>query len=125
MRYYDYDGYSNIMDPFDVDHNPFNAPSMTEFYIYLLAVIVGLCFLVWAGYLQYRGKNNVALLLGGIFTTGYSFVNILSVRLSETNVVLVAFLIFVHYIICYLILEGSTRHFILKNEKRIKNKKIY
>ena len=123
--YYD-DDYSNYLEPWEVDHNPFNMLSMTEFYIYLLVAIVGICFLFWAGYLQFRGKNNVALLLGiGIFTTGYSFVNILSVRLSETNVVLVAFLIFVHYIICYLILEGSTRYFILKNEKRIKNKTIY
>jgi len=119
-----FDDYSNQMDTFDVSHNPIKYISMAEFYIYLLVAIIGLCILIWAGYWQFRGKNNDVLLLGiGTITTGFSFMNILSIKLSETNLIVAAVLMFIHFIVCSLISEGSTRHFMLKNEKRIKKQK--
>lgn len=117
----DFNELPNYMDPFGVDHNPLNTPSMTEFYLYLFAALVGLCLLFWAGYLQFRERNNdVVAFIGGMITIGVSFVNISPVKLSETNLFVVVVLIFVHGIACGLIVEGSTRYFILRDEKRIK-----
>lgn len=121
MENYNDDGYSNYMDPFDVNHNPFNMISMTEFYIYLLIAFIGLCILIFSGYCQFRGRNTfMSMFIIGMIVTGFSFSNILSIKLSETNMIVVAVLMFVHFIVCSLIPEGSTRHFMLKNEKRIK-----
>lgn len=124
-NFYD-DAYSNYMDPFDVDHNPFNLLSTTEFYFYSLIAIIGVCILVWAGYLQYKGKSKDVLFgFIGIIAIGFSFVNISSVRFSELSVFFGLGFFIIHFIVCWLIVEGSTRIFIRRNEKSIKNRTIY
>jgi len=115
--------YSNDAQLFAEYKPPVSADILTEFYIFLLVAVVGICFLIWAGYLQFRdgGKNNFMILwIIGMLSIGTSLISLTPVDFSEANMFVVFVLMFVHFLVCYLIVEGSTRHFLLLNERRIK-----
>lgn len=115
--------YSNDAELFAEFKSPINSEVLTEFYIYLLVAVIGACFLIWAGYLQYRdrGKNNfMAFGIIGMLAIATSIINLTPVDFSEINMFVVFVLMFVHFIVCGLIVEGSTRHFLVLNERRIK-----
>lgn len=118
--------YSNDARLFAEYKPPVSAEVLTEFYIYLLVAVIGACFLIWAGYVKYRerGENNqnnfMALWVIGMLAIGTSILNLTPVDFSEVNMFVVFILILVHFLVCILISEGSTSHFLFLNERKIK-----
>lgn len=92
-----------------------------QLYLFLFIAFAGFCVLFLAGYLRYRGKHEMLPYLLGATIIGVAFINISSVKAYEINVFIIFIWVLIHLFISWLIVEGSTRFFILRNE-RMKNR---
>lgn len=88
-----------------------------QLYLFLFIAFLGLCVLFLAGYMRYRGKHEILLYLLGATIIGVAFINISSVKTSEINVFVIFIWVIIHMFVSWLIVEGSTRFFILRDEK--------
>lgn len=88
-----------------------------QLYLFLLMAFLGFCTLFLAGYLRYRGKHEMLLYLLGATVIGVAFINISSVKAYEINIFVIFIWVVIHLFISWLIVEGSTRFFNLRNKK--------